>query len=168
VVAVSFSTQVKIKVTYDAQLKNQYGFLSDNIVFKTNDESQPDKSFSVYATVEEAFPTLSPDERTKAAVFKLESYSVDMGTIKPGIVANRTISYRNSGKKPLVIRHMQGNCTCLTIKPAAKNLQPGEVAQLQFSFDPAGREGLQNKAITIYSTDPVNPVQRLMVTAMIK
>jgi hypothetical protein len=162
------SSQVKIKITYDAQLKNQYGFLSDNIVFKTNDESQPDKSFSVYATVEEAFPTLSPEEQTKAAAFKLESYSVDMGTIKPGIVANRTISYRNSGKKPLIIRHMQSNCSCLTIKPAAKNLQPGEVAQLQFSFDPAGREGLQNKAITIYSTDPVNPVQRLMVMAMIK
>jgi hypothetical protein len=91
-----------------------------------------------------------------------------MGTIKPGIVANLTISYRNSGKKPLIIRHMQSNCTCLTIKPEAKNLQPGEVAQLQISFDPTGREGLQNKAITIYSTDPVNPVQRLMIKLVIE
>ncbi|MFM7428286.1 MAG: DUF1573 domain-containing protein [Flammeovirgaceae bacterium] len=47
-------------------------------------------------------------------------------------------------------------------------MQPGEVAQLKFSFDPSGREGLQNKAITIYSTDPVNPVQRLMIKAMIE
>jgi Protein of unknown function (DUF1573) len=162
------SSQIKIKIVYDARLKNQYGFLSDNIVLKTSDESQPDKSFSVYATVEESFSVLSPEEQAKATAFKLESYSVDIGTIKPGIIAERTISYRNSGKKPLVIRHMQSNCTCLTIKPAAKNLQPGEVAQLQFSFDPTGREGLQNKAITIYSTDPVNPVQRLMIKALIE
>ncbi|MFM8911669.1 MAG: DUF1573 domain-containing protein, partial [Flammeovirgaceae bacterium] len=157
-----------IKITYDARSKNQYGYLSDNIVLKTNDESQPEKSFSVYATAEEAFATLTQEEQASAPALKLDSYSVDLGSVRPGLTAERSLTYRNVGKKPLIIRHMQSNCACLIIQPSAKTLQAGQVATLQFTFNPDGRSGLQNKAITIYTTDPVNPVQRLLIRAIIE
>lgn len=161
------NAKATIKITYDGRGRNQFGYLSDNIVLKTNDESQPEKSFSVYATAEEAFAALTPEEQAIAPALKLDSYSVDLGTVRSGVQAERSVSYRNTGKKPLTIRHMQSNCTCLTVKPGAKTLLPGESAELQFNFNPDGRGGLQNKAITIYTTDPINPVQRLTVHAII-
>ncbi|MFM7486152.1 MAG: DUF1573 domain-containing protein [Cytophagales bacterium] len=162
------NAKAAIKITYDVRGKNQFGYLSDNIVLKTNDESQPEKSFSVYATAEEAFGSLTPEEQAIAPALKLESYSADLGTVRSGALTERNVSYRNTGKKPLTIRHMQSNCTCLTIQPSSKTLQLGQIANLQFTFNPDGRSGLQNKAITIYSTDPINPVQRLLVRLIIE
>jgi hypothetical protein len=47
-------------------------------------------------------------------------------------------------------------------------LKPNEEATIEFRFDPTGREGLQNKALTIYANDPVNPVQRILVKGYIE
>lgn len=161
------SAKASIRITYDGRMRNQFGYLSDNILLKTSDESQPEKSFSVYATAEEAFAPLSPLEQATAPAFKLDTYSVDFGTVRSGAPEERSVTYRNAGKKPLVIRHIQSNCTCLTIQPGANMLKPGQLATLQLTFNPEGRVGLQNKAITIYTTDPIIPVQRLLVRALI-
>ena len=158
----------KIKITFDAAGRNQYGFISDNIVLKTSDESRPDKSFSVYATVEEYFSMLTPEEQTNAPALKLDSYELDLGTLKKGITTDQTIRLRNPGKKELTIRFVQSNCSCVVAKASSLVLKPDGTAKMQISFIPDGREGLQNKAVTIYSTDPINPVQRLMIKAVIE
>lgn len=160
------AAQALIRITYDASIKKEYGFLSDKIVLNTSDESQPEKSFSVHVTAEEYFPKLTSAEQARAPVFKLDSYSVDLGTIKTQLT-KRTVTYQNAGKKPLIIRHMQSSCVCLTIQPTARVLQPGQVGQLQFTFNAEGRGGPQNKFITVYSTDPINPVQRLTIQAIV-
>jgi hypothetical protein len=157
-----------IKITYDAKLRNQYGFTSDNITIKTNDKTQPDKSISVYATVEEFFPTLSPIEQAKAPILNFETYEVDLGSIRNGVDVVRSIKFRNKGKKELLIRYAQSNCNCLINKVSKLSVLPNEWAAIELRFDPTGREGLQNKAVTIYSNDPVNPVQRITVKGVIE
>jgi Protein of unknown function (DUF1573) len=121
----------------------------------------------VYATVEENFGVLSAEEQAKASVLWVDNYQVDLGKIKNGNSVKRIVKIKNRGKKDLIIRHIQSNCSCLATQTDKTTLKPNEETSLNMAFDPADREGLQNKAITIYSTDPVNPVQRILVKGYI-
>jgi hypothetical protein len=156
----------KLKITYNAKLQGQYGFCTNNILVKTNDTLQPDKSFAVYATVEEYFAPLTLEEQSLAPKLNVDSYELDFGKIRSGEVV-RSVKFRNTGKKLLQIRSVQSNCSCLTTKLSNMTLKPEEEASIEFRFDPTAREGLQNKALTIYSNDPTNPVQRILVKGYI-
>ncbi len=154
-----------VKIVFDAKLKNQYGFVSENIELKTDDAELTDKSFSVYATVEEFFPKLTEEELAKAPVLALSANVVKFGNVRAGAILEREIKITNTGKKELIIRHAQSNCSCLTVAPGSRILKPGQETSIKISLNTQGRSGPQNKSITIYSTDPQNPVQRITFTA---
>lgn len=157
-----------ITIKYDAKAKNQYGFQSDNIELKTTDASKPVKSFSVYATIEEFFPTLSPDVLTKAPMLLIDRYEIDFLRVKRVPTIENSVSIQNRGKKNLEIRYIQSNCSCVVAMVDKQILKPGETGTLSIKFITEGRSGTQNKAITIYSNDPRNPVQRVTITGYIE
>jgi hypothetical protein len=157
-----------LRIVYNAASKNQYGFASDNIEFITDDEALPRKSFSVYATVEEYFPVLSSEESAKAPVLSLEYTTADLGRTKPNRPLSGTMKLKNSGKKDLQIRAIQSNCTCLNVVNSKTTVKSNEEAVLTVTFNSQGRKGTHQKAITIYSNDPRNPVQRITFTAYIE
>jgi len=146
-----------IKIKYDAKAKMQYGFQSDNIELKTTDISNPVKSFSVYATIEEFFPSLSTEEMARAPVLLIDQYEINFQRVKAGSDVDNTVTLRNRGKKNLEIRYIQSNCSCVAANPDKEVIKPGETAVLSIKFSTQGREGSQNKAITIYTNDPRNP-----------
>lgn len=156
-----------IKIIFDAKLKGQYGFVSENIELKTDDKEMPEKSFSVYATVEEYFPKLSDEELAKAPILTLSANVIKFGNVKAGTVLDREIKITNTGKKELTIRHAQSNCSCLTVAPGLRVLKPGQETTMKITLDTKGRTGPQNKSVTIYSTDPQNPVQRITFTTAV-
>lgn len=156
-----------IKITFDAKLKNQYGFTSENVEINTDDSEFATKSFSVYATTEEYFPKLSEQELANAAALTLQANVVNFGVVRAGTILSREIKMTNTGKKDLIIRHAQGNCSCLTITPGLRVLKPGQETTIKISFDTSGRTGPQNKSVTLYSTDPKAPVQRITLTSAV-
>ncbi len=157
-----------IKLTYDAKAKNLYGFQSDNIELKTTDILAPNKSFSVYATIEEYFSPMKPEELAKAPVLTFEKYEINFLRAKKDQPVENTISLQNKGKKNLELRFIQTNCSCVVASSDKQVLKPGEVATLTVKFMTQGRSGTQNKSITVYSNDPRNPVQRLTITGYIE
>ncbi len=157
-----------VKISYSAKVKNQFGFQSDNIEMITDDDLSPVKSFSVYATIQEFFPPLSADELAKAPMLAFEKYEVDFLRVKQGPAIENRISFLNKGKKNLELRYMQGNCSCVVASTDKQTLKPGESATLIIKFITEGRAGTQNKAVTIYSNDPRNPVQRITITGYIE
>lgn len=156
-----------IKITFDAKLKNQYGFTSENIELKTDDVEFSEKSFSVFATTEEYFPKLSEKELAEAPILSLQANVVNFGVVRAGVVLSREIKMTNTGKKDLIIRHAQGNCSCVSITPGARVLKPGQETTMKITLDTQGRTGPQNKSVTIYSTDPQNPVQRITLSTAV-
>ncbi len=156
-----------IKIIFDAKLKAQYGFINENVELKTDDKEMPEKSFSVYATVEEFFPKLSNDELAKAPVLSLSANVVKFGNVKAGTILERAIKITNTGKKELIIRHAQSNCSCLIVVPGSRVLKPGQETSMKITLDTKGRTGPQNKSVTIYSTDPQNSVQRITFTTAV-
>jgi hypothetical protein len=157
-----------IKIQYDAKAKKLFGFQSDNIELKTTDTSNPNKAFPVYATIEEFFPPLTIDESAKAPQLMVERSEVNFSRVKQGPVVENTVTFQNKGKKNLEIRYVQSNCTCVVAQIDKQLIKPGEAATLSIQVITEGRGGTQNKAITIYSNDPRNPVQRISVTGYIE
>jgi hypothetical protein len=166
--ALNSNTKGIIKISYDAKLRNQYGFLSDNIEIHTNDSVVPVKVFSVYATAEEFFPTQTPDELSKAPMLVSSHYEILFDRVKSGKPIENSLTLTNRGKSTLEIRSIQSNCTCVIAAMDKQSIKPGEVTQLSWKMNTEGRKGTQNKAITIYSNDPRNPVQRITLSGYIE
>ncbi|MCW5912940.1 MAG: DUF1573 domain-containing protein [Cyclobacteriaceae bacterium] len=156
-----------LQLMYDAALLNKYGFMADRVELVTN---EPDsiKVVSVYATIEEFFPTLTATEMLKAPALAASGYALDFGRVKAGAKPELTVTIQNKGKQPLQIRELQPNCTCLSALVDKEILQPNETATLKLTLVTEGRAGTQNKSVTIYSTDPRNPVQRITVSGFIE
>lgn len=157
-----------IKITYDASKRNEYGFLSDKINIHTTDSQNPIKSFSIYTTVEEYFPTASLEALAKAPALLISNYAIDFARVRKGATVENSILFQNKGKTNLEIRSIQSNCTCVIATVDKKTLKPGETAQFQINLLTEGRMGTQNKAVTIYSNDPRNPVQRITLSGYIE
>ncbi|MEX1240036.1 MAG: DUF1573 domain-containing protein [Cyclobacteriaceae bacterium] len=156
-----------IKIRYNGALKNQYGFQADNIELETNDQTNPVKSFSVYATLEDFFPKMTAAALASAPHLTFESSSLDFGNIPGNTATEKEILFTNTGKKELVLKSIQPNCSCVTATASKMILKPGEGSTLRITFNPQERSGTQNKAISLYSNDPANPVQRLTFTAYV-
>lgn len=157
-----------IKISYNGALKNQYGFQSDNVEMETDDKINPVKSFSVYANLEDFFPELSAAELAKAPKLTLASHSLDFGNVQANAITEKEVHFTNTGKKELELKSIQPNCSCITASSSKISLKPGESSTIKISFSPQDRKGTQNKAITFYSNDPQNPVQRLTFTAYVQ
>jgi hypothetical protein len=156
-----------IKIKYDARKRNQYGFYSDVLEWQSDDDLQPTKSFPVYATIEEYFPPLPEADKLKSPILQIIPSTISIGRITTDMEQQREVSVKNIGKKELLIRSLQPNCSCVTALVIKSTIKPGEEVKLQITFNPKGRAGQQNKSVTIYSTDPQNPVQRLLITGYV-
>ena len=156
-----------VKIYYDAKAKDDFGFISDNIRFFTNEDGlEAVKSISVYATIEEYFPPMSEEDLAKAPILKLAQSVYDFGTVRDkNVSAKFTIT--NTGREQLEIRKTKSNCTCAEAKLKKQSLKPGESTELEVTFNPEGRRGNQQKSITIFSNDPRNSAQRVTIKAYI-
>jgi hypothetical protein len=157
-----------VKVIYNGKKKNQYGFQSDNIELHTDDENNPVKSFSVYATLEDYFGDLKPEDKAKAPRMLLGSSSIDFGRVNQNSTMVREVAVTNTGKKDLLIKAVQGNCSCVSASAAKTMLKPGESSIIKVTFNSTDRKGTQQKAVTVYTNDPNNPVQRFTFSAYVE
>ena len=157
-----------IKLSYNGKLKNQYGFQSDNIIIHTDDELHPDKSFSVFATLEDYFPPLSAEESLKAPRLQVNESTIDFGRIRQNQASVKEVTIRNLGKSSLQLRAIQSNCTCIVAESKDEVLKAGASTTIRISFNPQDRKGTQQKSVTIYSSDPQNPVQRITLAAYVE
>ncbi|MBX2944855.1 MAG: DUF1573 domain-containing protein [Cyclobacteriaceae bacterium] len=156
-----------VKVGYNGKMKGQYGFQSDHITLHTDDELQPLKGFTVYATLEDYFPELKPDELAKAPQLRFSAQAIEYGSMRQNQSVTKSIQFTNTGKTVLEIRSIQGNCTCIQTEADKTKLKPGESAAIKVSFNPQDRKGTQTKSVTVYSNDPQNPVQRITLTGVV-
>ena len=158
-----------IKVIYDASKKNDLGFMSDNIVFFTNEAGGENrKSFSVYADINEYFPPLTPEEIALAPRLLIQEAVHDFGKISQGDVVETEFVFTNDGKSLLNFRKTKSSCGCTVMNMTENDLEPGASISIKVVFNSKGRRGVQQKSVTLYTNDPVNPVQRVTVKAIVE
>ncbi len=103
--------------------------------------------------------TASPDSSSKDnyPVFQFETERHDFGTIEQGEKIAYAFRFKNVGKGDLIIRSAQGSCGCTVPEFPKDPVKPGESGVIDVTFNSEGKEGQQEKTITIISnTVPSN------------
>jgi hypothetical protein len=80
-----------------------------------------------------------------------EKTSQEFGDIKQGQVVTAVFKFKNTGKTPVVLSNVQVTCGCTVPTWTKDPIAPGKSAEINATFNSAGKMGMQNKVITIFS-----------------
>ncbi|MFT4644477.1 MAG: hypothetical protein ACI8ZX_000880 [Planctomycetota bacterium] len=106
-------------------------------------------------------------QNTTAAVTETTTMSVDrmvhdFGTIADDKQVTTKFTITNTGDKPLIITQAKGSCGCTVPEYPKTPIAPGETGEIDVTFNPKGKEGAQNKTVTlIANTTPANTVMNI-------
>lgn len=100
--------------------------------------------------------TAAPD--ANKAEFKFEQMEYNYGTIKQGDKVDYEFVFTNVGKEPLIISSANGSCGCTVPEWPKEPIKKGEKGRIKVTFNSAGKQGMQDKTVTINSNAATNPV----------
>ena len=144
----------KIEVSYNSELKNEWGFVIDRVDVMLNDQFSNENRLTVSATIEEDFSSWTPDQITKAPSISFDNNTFDFQQIKQGEKVEHVFTITNDGKSDLIIRNVKASCGCTAVSPVDDIVKPGATTTMKVIFNSAGKVGKQNKTITIITNDP--------------
>ena len=154
-----------LKIDYSASMRPELGAVSDQIQF--NWGKQEVIELEILADLFDYFAPVSKSDLEIVPQLLLDRNVIDLGEISSNSVQRQVVVLTNLGKVELEIRKVQVNCACLEIEYPKTSLSPGEKMELNLVFDPIGRKGIDQRNIYIFSNDPVNPVQLLVLKSRI-
>lgn len=115
---------------------------------------------AVTETPQDATSTEVVQATTSMAVDRMDHDFGDIADNGGNVETKFTIT--NTGSNPLLISEAKGSCGCTVPDYPRDPIQPGESRDILVSFDPAGKEGAQNKTVTIMAnTEPATTVINL-------
>lgn len=91
----------------------------------------------------------------------------DFGTIYEGEKVTYEFEFTNTGKSPLIISNAMGSCGCTAPKYPRHDIKPGESGKVEVVFDSGGKQGHQNKSVTI-TTNSQKGIHMLYIKADVK
>ena len=151
----------------DLTIADTVGPVAGTLKINTTDTYFKRKQIDYYLDATPYFSSLSKRQLKNAPKLVLSNDLVDMGTMKSGIVRTKTITVTNSGKQPLIFKRIETDCSCAILKPTKKTLATGESLEIPVFYDSLFKSGKQFKKITVYSNDPVNPIQIITIKAVV-
>lgn len=158
---------IKATIDYDPVHDDNLGYNNHGITLYTNEADAASKKINVLATISEYFPPMTAEEKAKAPKLAITDRLQDLGKVNEGTQTVAEFQITNHGQSPLNIRKVKSNCGCFVAELSKDTIKPGKTVTLKGTFDATGRRGNQNKSITIYSNDPVDPVQVVSIKASI-
>lgn len=84
------------------------------------------------------------------AEIEFEKSYVDFGTLKVGDVKVVTITFKNIGKKPLILDDVISSCDCTTVEWSKEPIMPGQKGTIKARYS-AKNVGLISKRLTVLS-----------------
>lgn len=154
-----------IFMNYNASLNPTFGFKMDKFKMITNDKDFPEKTLFVSAEILEYFDT---SMQNNATIF-LKETGFEFGKIKVGEIKTHNFEIKNTGTDTLIIRQVRTSCGCTVANLSKDKIAPGKTAQLKVTYNTAGAtKGINNKPITIISTDRKNQVVNIGVSVVVE
>ncbi|MDQ7947292.1 MAG: DUF1573 domain-containing protein [Pedobacter sp.] len=90
-----------------------------------------------------------------APKIKFEQPIYDFGVIKEGEKVQNSFKFKNEGKTPLIITNATATCGCTVPEYPTTPIKPGESGEIKVIFDSTGKDGMQDKQVTV--TSNANP-----------
>lgn len=143
-----------IEVSYNSNLKNEWGFVIDRVDVMLNDQFNNINRLTISATIEEDFSSWTPEQKANAPSISFDNNTFDFKQIKQGEKVEHVFTITNTGKSDLIIRNVKASCGCTAVSPVDDVVKPGAVTTMKVIFNSSGKVGKQNKTITIISNDP--------------
>ncbi len=156
-----------LEISYDAKVKNDYGFVFDNFMMRFNN-AENGINFMLSANLLEDFSKLTENEIQNGPKALFTNTEFKFGTLKSGDKIGHKYILKNVGKSQLLIRKVIPSCGCTTINPPTNSISPGDSIAIPIEFNSAGKSGEQNKTIQVYTNDPTNPRSVLWIKGMIQ
>ena len=156
-----------IKVTYDATVRNDWGFLIDRVIVLVNGQNVSKNRLSISSTIEEDFSKLTPKQLKNAPSIQVDERVFNFGTINQGQKIEHEFSFKNVGKSDLIIHKTRASCGCTASIPSKKIIKKGESGVIKVIFNSRGKRNKQNKTITIITNDPKHPSTVLKITGFV-
>lgn len=98
-------------------------------------------------------PTVSSTPETKPEgplpEIKYDNTTFDFGSISEGQKVSHTYAVTNTGKAPLIIQSAQPSCGCTVPEWTKTPIPVGGTGYVKAEFDSKGKQGMQNKTITV-------------------
>ncbi len=113
---------------------------------KTENDENADLVDLVRNPITAGTETANPDELPN---IKFDTEEHDFGTIQQGEKVQYAFKFKNTGKVDLIISSAQGSCGCTVPQYPKQPLKPGTEATIDVTFDSAGKQGKQNKTVTL-------------------
>ena len=95
-----------------------------------------------------------------APVMKMESDTINYGTLSHNADGYRYFKFTNTGKQPLIIKEAHGSCGCTVPTPPTEPIQPGQSSQIKVHYA-TDRVGAFTKTVTV--TSNANPGTKVLV-----
>src|SRR6188768_378157 len=105
-------------------------------------------------------PSLSNvgNDNPNQAAFKFNEEEFNFGSIKQGESIKHDFEFTNTGKEPLIISNASGSCGCTVPEWPKEPIAPGAKAIIKVTFNSAGKQGVQDKTVTLQSNAQQNPM----------
>lgn len=92
------------------------------------------------------------EEVTKGlATMDFTDTSHSFGKMYEGETASYDFTFKNNGQSPLLISNAAGTCGCTVPDYPHEPIAPGASATINVKFNSAGKVGLQNKSVNIFT-----------------
>ncbi len=105
-------------------------------------------------------PSLSNvgNDNENQATFKFTEEEFNFGTIMQGDQVKHDFQFTNTGKEPLIISNAAGSCGCTVPEWPKEPIAPGAKSVIKVTFNSAGKQGVQDKTVTLQSNGTPNPM----------
>ncbi|MCC5939165.1 MAG: DUF1573 domain-containing protein [Lunatimonas sp.] len=164
---VTAKTRGILEVSYSGEELGDLGFFEEDIQFTVLSDEKEALTFKLIANVFEYFAPTPLSEINQVPRLEIREMEVDLAKIDSKVPISRMITLQNKGQQDLHIRKVTANCDCVSILIPTNSISPGGRTDITVTFDPKDRKGIDHKAITIFSNDPVQPAQTVMVKSRI-
>ncbi len=153
----------KIQVIYDAQKKNDWGFVSDKIEIKTQNAVG---NIMIVGNIQEDFSAYNGDfSDAPVAVFS------EMESILENLAPNSTVTHefyiQNTGKSDLIIRKTRTSDNQVSVNVAKTSIKPGKKTKVVITFK-TGQISKATKIIQFTLNDPRNSIATYKIVSILK
>jgi hypothetical protein len=122
--------------------------------------------FISFLTFGQANAPAEAKNEENVAVISFDIKEHDFGDLKQGDIVEHTVEFKNTGKTPLILAGVQTTCGCTATKWSQLPILPDKVGSITVQFNTAGKQGIQNKVVTIKS-NATNQIERVIIKANI-
>jgi hypothetical protein len=156
-----------IECVYYGAKVSKWGNVTDIVKLKLDGKVQDPELF-IQAIVTEDFSGLTKAELANAPVFKPASTKIDIGQLEAGTVKEIDFTFKNEGKRDLIIRNIWSTCTCMKVSEEnGATIAPGGSGSFKVVFSTEKLTGKTSRSFYIYTNDPANSKVAFSVQAQV-